>query len=81
MGDIDQSSNKTFGKKIDSNKNKDIEYPIKKLHLLEEKHFIVIDRSIAQRLSFFDPENTELYFQQELTEDDCIILRPFKMRE
>lgn len=81
MDDIDGSSNKTFGESIHKVKNKNLEHPIKKLHFLEGKPFIIIHKSIAEKLNFFDPGNTELYFEQELTEDGCIILRQFKMRE
>ena len=80
MDDIDRSGNKTFRIRTSNDKNKDIESPIKKCHYLEGKHFIVIDKSITEKLNFFDPDNTELYFEQGLTEAGCIILRPFIMR-
>ena len=81
MNDIDYSGNKTFGKNTNNVKNKDLGYPIKKCHLLEGKHFIVIDKTITEKLNYFDTEDMELYFQQEVSEDGCIILRPFKMSE
>ena len=81
MDDIVHCSNKTFGKNTDNVKNKQFEYPIKKCHILEGKHFIVIDKSITEKLNFFNSENKEFYFQQEVTEDSCILLRPFKMSE
>ncbi|MGI0023038.1 MAG: hypothetical protein ACRD9Q_09280, partial [Nitrososphaeraceae archaeon] len=81
MDEVDHCCNKTFGKNTNYVKHKDFEYPIKKCHILEGKHFIVIDDSITEKLNFFDSENKDLYFQQEVTDDDCIILRPFKMSE
>ncbi len=77
MDDITNHNTKTFGKRIE-NDNK-VELPIKMIHHIDGKHLIIIDKSIAQKLNFFDPDNGQLYFKQELTEDNCIILRPFKM--
>jgi hypothetical protein len=79
LDDIIKPNTKTFGKRIEGDENNSIEFPIKRIHHLDGKHLIVIDKSIAQKLNFFDAENAELYFQQELTEDSCIILRPFKV--
>jgi len=80
MDDKEHLGNKTCVGGVDVNKNSDQVNPIRTVHFLEGKHFIVIDESITERLKFFDKENKELYFQQEVTEDGCIILRPFKMR-
>ena len=61
-------------------KNKKVtENPLKKCHFLEGKYFVVIDNLIIEKLHFIDSEVNELYFQEELSSDGCIILRPFKM--
>ena len=54
-------------------------HPIKKCHLLEGKHFVVLDESIIQKLKFSDNDDSELYFQQEFTQDGCITLRQFRL--
>lgn len=81
MVDTKKPSNKIFGKAAGSVKNKRLGNPIKPLYYLVGKHFIVIDESIANELNFSSSENMELYFQQEITNEDCIILRPFKVGE
>lgn len=60
----------------DSNAN--IDNPVKKCHYLEGKHFIVFDESILQKAGIIDDE---LYFLQEITDDGCIILRPYRLKE
>jgi len=72
-------SKKVFRNPTDNVKNKDLDLPIKKLHFLEGKYFVVIDKSIVQKLNFFQDEVSELYFQQEAAGDSCIILRPYKI--
>jgi hypothetical protein len=52
--------------------------PIKKCHVLEGKHFVVIDKSITDKLNF-ESENEEVYFEQTLTPEGNIVLCPFKM--
>jgi len=54
---------------------------VKKLHFLEGKYFVVIDKLIVQQLNFSQSEASELYFQQEGAGDGCIILRPYKMSD
>jgi len=76
MDDIDRSSNKSFS--ISTGKAKNGLCPIKKCHYLEGKYFTVFDISIVEKLGIF---NDELYFYQELTDDGCIILRPYKVSE
>lgn len=51
--------------------------PVRKCHFLDKKYFVVIDNSIIERINVFDTHN--LYFKQELNEDGCVILRPYKM--
>jgi hypothetical protein len=58
--------------------NFSVKNPIKKLHYLEEKYFIVIDISVARRLKFSESNIAGLYFEEVISED-CIILRPFKL--
>jgi len=77
----EQLSNKIYVKRHPITKNSNLRNPIKRLYFLEGKHFIIIDKSITDKLNFSDTENNELYFQQEVTEDHCIILRPFKLSE
>jgi hypothetical protein len=83
MDDTELPSNKIFGNTIQDvkNENKNLDHPIKKCHFLEGKYFTVIDESIVEQLNFFWSEISELYFQQEVTEDGCIILRPYKMSD
>jgi hypothetical protein len=52
--------------------------PIKKCHVLEGKHFVVIDKSITDKLNF-GSENDEVYFEQVLTSEGQIVLHPFIM--
>jgi len=80
MDDKEHLGNKTFGKNPNNLKSKDFDRPIKKCHSLDGKFFIVIDKTITDKLNFSDVENTEIYYQQEVTEDNCILLRPFKLR-
>jgi len=81
MNDREHLGNKTFGYEVHIDKNDDLGNPIKRVYFLEGKYFTVIDKSITEKLRFSDIENKELYFQQELTDDECIILRRFKMSE
>ena len=81
MDDKEQLSNKIYGTGAHIVKNRDFRNPIRRIYFLEGKQFIIIDKSIAEKLNFSDPENKELYFEQEATEDGCIILRPFKLSE
>ena len=55
-------------------------YPIKKCHCLEGKYFIVIDQSIIQRLNYLSIDNSDLYFEQELTADGSITLRKCRLK-
>lgn len=55
-------------------------YPVKKCHCLEGKHFVVIDESIIERLGIQKFEDWQIYFQQELTQDNSIILRIFRLK-
>lgn len=50
-------------------------YKIKKCHFFDGKYFVVIDKSIMDRLKLFKPQGADIFFQQELTDDHCIILR------
>jgi len=66
---------------INVNNNKNTESsgsPIKKCHCLEGKHFVVFDESILQKAGIIDDE---LYFLQEITDDGCIILRPYRLKD
>jgi len=72
-------SKKIFRNRTDNVKNIDLDLPIKKLHFLEGKYFMVIDKSIVRKLNFFQDEDSELYFQQETAGDSSIILRPYKI--
>ena len=58
----------------------DSKYPIKKCHRLDGKYFVVLDESIVQRLQYSEVDDSELYFQQELTKDGCITLRQFRLQ-
>ena len=80
MNDIELPTNKIS---VNNEGNEGIKenHPIKQCHFLQNKWFIVIDESITKQLKFYDAGYKELYFQQEVTEADCIILRPFKMSE
>ena len=80
MDDIDKSSNKTFGTAGGNVENK-YGYPIHKCHFLEGKYFVVIDGSIVEQLNFSSSRNTELYFEQEITKEDCIVLHPLNIGE
>ncbi len=66
-----------FSKNFLKNSDGTYDNPIKKFHLLEGKHFVVIDESIIERLDF--SENDELYFEQAVTQEGNIILRPYKL--
>lgn len=46
-------------------------YKIKKCHFLDGKNFVIIDKSIMDQL----PQDGDIYFKQELADDNCIILR------
>ncbi len=81
MDEVIHSNRKTFGKRNESVKTGEAEHPVKRIHLLDGKYFIIIDRSIAEDLKFVDTDNTELYFRQEVTDDGCIILSPFRIRD
>ena len=58
--------------------NNETSYPIHKLHCLDGKHFVVIDKSLIERLGMVN--DSELYFQQELTQDNSIELRIFRFK-
>jgi hypothetical protein len=81
MNDLDLADSKEQGHSATQFKTTDSDLPIKKCYYLEGKYFIVIDKTIAELLNFSAYENTELYFQQEVINGDCIVLRPYKMRE
>lgn len=78
MNDTDNSSKKTFGGKGSRLEHK-LENPIKKCHLLDGKYFIVIDQLIVEKVMSSGIDETELYFQQELTKDGSVVLHPFKI--
>lgn len=48
---------------------------LKKCHFLDGKYFIVIDESITRELSLSKFSDSDLFFQQVLSEDHCIIMR------
>jgi len=81
MDDKEQPGNKICADGVHLTETSDLVIPIKKVHFLEGKYFIVIDETIREKLKFSDNENKELYFQEEVIDDGCIILRPFKMGE
>ena len=81
MDDKEHLGNKTCGDGVRVRENSELTSPIKPVYYLQGKHFIVIDNSIVEKLKFSNIENKELYFQQEVTDDGCIVLRPFKMSE
>ena len=74
-------SNEIFKNGSEGAKHNAFVNPIQKCHLLEGKHFVVIHKTIMEKLKPFNAETDELYFQQEVTAEGCIILRPFKMME
>lgn len=79
MDDTSKSSNKHFAKNtIDHNNKSDTnnKNPIKKCHFLDGKYFIVIDKSVIDRLDLVDDN---IYFCQEVTEDGVLVLRPLPM--
>ena len=78
MNDTDNSNKKAFGAKGSRLEDK-LENPIKKCHLLDGKYFIVIDQSIVEKVMSSGFDDTELYFQQELTKDGSLVLHPFKI--
>jgi hypothetical protein len=51
---------------------RDVANPIKQLHYLDGKYFIVLDKSIIDKLNLLDSDN---YFSQEATTDGLIILQ------
>lgn len=57
--------------KITMKENLDVKTPIRQLHHLEGKYFIVLDKSIVERLNLLDEI---IYFSQEATPDGKIIL-------
>ena len=65
------SKNDLQNNKITS-KNADVENPIKQLYHLNGKYFIVLDKSIIDKLKLLDDNN---YFRQEATTDGRIILQ------
>ena len=81
MNDTDRPDMEEQDHSVTKPKVKDLELPIKKCHYLEGKYFIVIDKSIVEKLCFSNYEDTEIYFQQGISEQGSIILRPHKMRE
>ncbi len=77
MDDTEQLHNKTFvGNADDPHKKEKTNHVTKKCHVLDGKYFIVIDKSIVDKLYLSGDNN---YFYQELTEDRAIVLRLFKM--
>ena len=81
MDDLDPLGNKEHEHSTAQSKFKNLEQPIKKCHNLEGKYFIVIDKSIVEKLNFSIYEDTELYFQQGITDQGSIILRPYKIND
>ena len=61
--------------RITMRENLDVETPIKQLHYLDGKYFIVLDESIIERLKLIEDTN---YFSQEVTPDGRIILKAIK---
>ena len=64
--------------KITMKENLDVKTPIKQLHHLHGKYFIVLDKSIIERLKLLDDSN---YFSQEVTADGKITLQPIKCKD
>jgi len=64
--------------KITMKENLDVKTPIRQLHHLEGKYFIVLDISIVERLNLLDEI---IYFSQEETPDGKIILQPVRCRD
>jgi hypothetical protein len=79
VNDIGLQGNKEHEHSTAQSEVKNLEQPIKKCHFLEGKYFIVIDKSIVEQLNFSNQEDTELYFQQEISEQGSIIMRLHKM--
>jgi hypothetical protein len=77
MNDIEPPGDKEHEYSTAKSKVKNLK-PIKKCHYLEGKYFIVIDKSIVEQLNFSNREDTELYFQQEISEQGSIIMRLHK---
>ena len=64
--------------KITIKENLDVKTPIRQLHHLEDKYFIVLDKSIVERLNLLDEI---IYFSQEATPDGKIILQLVRCRD
>jgi hypothetical protein len=61
-------------------KNKDlarVKNPVKKVHCIYNKYFVVIDNGIAERSKINDQDT---WFEQELTEEG-ILLRMHRLKE
>jgi hypothetical protein len=66
------TENNLQNNKISNSEIMDAQNPIKQLHYVDGKYFIVLDNSIIESLKLLD-EN--IYFSQEVTTDGRIILR------
>jgi hypothetical protein len=81
MDDISKSRIKNFAKDTEDLNNKtdtSNNASIKKCHFLDEKYFIVIDKSVIDTLGLLDDN---IYFRQEVTEDGILLLRPLQLRK
>lgn len=58
-------------------KNHITDAEVKRCHFLAGKHFIVFADSIVEKIGITDEE---FYFHQELSDDGCIILRPYRQQ-
>ena len=79
MDDINKPRIKNFAKDTEDLSNKtdtNNKAPIKKCHFLDEKYFIVIDKSVIDTLGLVDDN---IYFRQEVTEDGILLLRPLPL--
>jgi hypothetical protein len=71
------SENNLQDNKINNKENLDVQIPIKQLHYLDGKYFIVLDKSIIDSLKLLDDD---VYFSQEATTDGRIILQLVRCR-
>ena len=77
VDDMQYLDNKNSEKRSVNLKNNDVsEYPIKKCHYLEGKYFVVIDKSIMDKLGLSD--EFDIYFYQEINGEGSIVLRLYK---
>ena len=70
------SENNLQDNKISNKENLEIPNPIKQLHHLDGKYFIILDKSIIDSLKLLDED---IYFSQEAMKDGRIMLRPVSL--